>query len=341
MQGIEGWGRITRLRGKVPRRVLYILGVLIFGAILYYGGIEALRQVAQANPFYLGCAFVAGGFAAFLTSARWGLIVNSLEGRVVHSRLHYFYYVMLGKISSLLVSQYVGDYGVRPLALKASSSTPLGKAFYSVLLDRLFDLILSVLFLVPTLLYLVRIISSEVMMLSILVFLGVYWVISARNHRILTDYLAAITRGVDRQKTKVPLMAGTLAKVVEIMQGASKGLEEVGQRCITSANFLTFGRYLAMVFRAYFVSLALNLTIPFSVLFVSVGIVRFSLLFAVAPGRLGVLEVGWYGVLALAGIESSQIIPLLIGLRVYGFLFNAVLALFTHMVVVALPRKRG
>jgi uncharacterized membrane protein YbhN (UPF0104 family) len=87
--------------------------------------------------------------------------------------------------------------------------------------------------------------------------------------------------------------------------------------------------------------LALNLAIPFWVIFLAVGLVRFSLLFAVAPGRLGVLEVGWYGMLALAGMESSTIIPFLIGLRVYGFLFNAVLALFTHIAVVVLSQKTG
>jgi uncharacterized membrane protein YbhN (UPF0104 family) len=96
-----------------------------------------------------------------------------------------------------------------------------------------------------------------------------------------------------------------------------------------------------MAFRAYFISLALNLTIPFWVIFLGVGMVRFILLFAVAPGRLGVLEVGWYAMFALAGLESSTIIPFLIGLRVYGFLFNAVLALCTHMVVIVLPQKTG
>jgi uncharacterized protein (TIRG00374 family) len=341
MQGVESWGHMTKLSGKVPRRILSILGILIFGAILYYGGIEALRQVAQANLIYLGCAFVAAGSAAFVTSVRWGLIVNSLEGRVIHSKLHYFYYVMMGKISSLLVSQYVGDYGVRPLALKASGTTTLGRAFYSVLVDRLFDLILSLLFLVPTLLYLIKIISSEVMMLLILVLMGIYWVISARNYRILTNSFAAVIRAIDRRKTLVPLMEDVIGRLIEMMEGARKGLEEVGQRCITSANLLTFGRYVAMALRAYFISLALNLAIPFWVIFLAVGLVRFSLLFAVAPGRLGVLEVGWYGMLALAGMESSTIIPFLIGLRVYGFLFNAVLALFTHIAVVVLSQKTG
>jgi uncharacterized protein (TIRG00374 family) len=332
---------MKKLNGKVARRILSMLGILIFGAILYYGGVEALRQVVQANPFYLGCAFVAAGSAAFVTSVRWGLIVNSLEGRVVQSRLHYFYYVMMGKISSLFVSQYLGDYGVRPLALKASGAAPLGRAFYSVLVDRLFDLILSLLFLVPALSYLVRIISSEMMILSILVLLGFYWVISARNYRILTSSLDVATRAVDRRKTRVPLMANILGKAVEIMEGAGRGLEQVGQSCITSANLLTFGRYLAMALRAYFISLALGLSIPFWVIFLAVGLVRFTLLFAVAPGRLGVLEVGWYGVFALAGAENSTIIPFLIGLRVYGFLFNAVLALFAHIVVIVLPRKTG
>ncbi len=334
MQGVDSWGRMVKLSGKASKRILSILGILIFGAIVYYGGVEVLRQVAQVNLFYLGWAFVAAGSAAFLTSMRWGLIVNSLEGRVVGSRLHYFHYVMMGKISSLFVSQYLGDYGVRPLALRASGTTTLGRAFYSVLLDRLFDLILSLLLVLPTLLYLVKIISADVLMLLIVIVLGSYWAISARNYRVLADCLSAIIRAIRRGRERIPLVAKTIERGAQTLEGARKGLEDLGQRCITSANFLTFGRYLAMALRAYFISLALNLAMPFWVVFLSVGIVRFSLLFAVAPGRLGVLEVGWYGVLALAGMESSTIIPFLIGLRVYGFLFNAMLALLTHTAVI-------
>lgn len=326
---------MTKLSGKVPgRRILSILGILIFGAILYCGGVEALRQVAQANPFHLGCAFVAAGLAAFLTSFRWGLIVNSLEGRVVHSKLHYFYIVMMGNMSSLFISQYVGDFAVRPLALKASSATTLGRAFYSVLVDRLFDLILSLLFLVPTSLYLIEIISWQIMIFLIFVLAGIYWVISARHYRILANSLAAIIGAIDRGKAKVPFLANVIGRVVEIVEGVNEGLDEVGRSCMTSANLLTFGRYLAMALRAYLISLALNLAIPFWVIFLGVGLVRFSLLFAVAPGRLGVLEVGWYGVLALAGVGSSTIIPFLIGLRLYGFLFNTGLALSAHLIIV-------
>jgi len=322
----------------VPRSILSILGILMFGAILYCGGVEALRQVAEADLFYLGCAFVAAGVGAFLTSVRWGLIVDSLEGRVVHSRLRYFYYVMMGKVSSLFVSQYVGDYAVRPLALTASSSTDFGTAFYSVLLDRLFDLVLSLLFLVPALLYLASIVSEEMMILLIAGVVAVYWLISARNHRILTDSLAAVIGAVERWKAKAPFMESTIERVVEMMEGGRKGLAEVGRKCITAANLLTFGRYLAMALRAYLICLALHLTIPFWVVFLAVGLVRFSLLLAVAPGRLGVLEVGWYGVLALGGVGSATIIPFLIGLRVYSLVFNAVLALGAHVAVTLIPR---
>lgn len=333
MQGVDSWGRRVKLGGKVYRRILSLLGILIFGAILYYGGTEALRRVARVDLFYLGWAFVAAGLAAFITSVRWGLIVNSLEGKVVHSRLRYFYYVMMGKMSSLFVSQYVGDYGVRPLALKASGSTTLGKALYSVLLDRFFDLILSLLFLVPTSLYVLGVVSEQVLIALILLAVGVYWVVSARNYQIVSNFLAAFIRAMVWVKARTPVIAGAIGRVAGALDGAKEGWKQVGQKCIMTANTLTLARYLAMAFRAYFISLALNLTIPFWVIFVAVGMVRFTLLFAVAPARLGVLEVGWYGVLALAGIGSSTIIPFLIGLRVYGFLFNAVLALSTHLLV--------
>jgi uncharacterized protein (TIRG00374 family) len=320
-----------KLSGKTYRRVLSILGVLIFGAILYYGGMEALRRLARVNLLYLGCAFVSAGLAAFVTSARWGLIVDSLEGSARRSRLQYFYYVMMGKISSTFVSQYVGDYGVRPLALKASGSASMGHAFYSVLLDRMFDLALSLLFLGPGLLYIGGLISPEVVMVLVLLLVGGYWVVSARNHHLLSDLMAVAVRALGGIGSSIPLLGGVFGKLASTLEGARAGFEEVGRRCITTANVLTLGRYLAMAMRAYFIAVALNLSIPFWLIFLAVGLVRFTLLLAVAPGRLGVLEVGWYGILALGGIQSSTIIPFLLGLRLYGLVFNAVLALVAHL----------
>jgi uncharacterized protein (TIRG00374 family) len=328
-----------KLGGKTLRRVLSVLGIMIFGAILFYGGVEALRQLARANLLYLGCAFVAAGLAALVTSARWGLIVDSLEGSTAHSRLHYFYYVMMGKISSTFVSQYVGDYGVRPLALKASGDTSMGRALYSVLLDRLFDLALSLVFLGPGLLYLGGLFSPEVLMLLVVLLVGVYWAVSARNHHLLSELMGLIVRALGGKGSSVPLLGGFLGKLASTLEGARIGFEQVGRRCITTANVLTLGRYLAMAMRAYFIAVALGLSIPFWLVFLAVGLVRFTLLFAVAPGRLGVLEVGWYGVLALGGIPAATIIPFLLGLRLYGLVFNAVLALIAHLAVMLGPGK--
>ncbi len=333
MEEVEKRAPLGRLGGKTYRMVLSVLGVLVFGAILYYGGVEALRQLARVNLLYLGCAFVAAGLAAFVTSARWGLIVDSLEGHSTRSRLQYFYYVMMGKISSTFVSQYVGDYGVRPLALKASSDTSVGRAFYSVLLDRLFDLALSLLFLGPGLLYLGGFISPEVLMVLVLLLVGGYWAVSAKNHHLLSGVMGLAARALEGAARSLPVLAGVLTRLGSTVEGARAGFERVGRGCITAANVLTLGRYLAMATRAYFIAWALGLSIPFWLVFLAVGLVRFTLLFAVAPGRLGVLEVGWYGVLALGGVQTSTIIPFLLGLRLYGLVFNAVLALSAHLAV--------
>jgi len=339
VQGVEREERKGRLRGRPLRWVLSVLGILVFAAIVYYGGVEALTVVARANVLYLLCAFAFSASGDVLTSLRWGGIVNALEGKVVQSRLSYLYYVMLGKMSSMLVSQYVGDYGARPLALKASSGTALGKGFYSVLLDRLFDLILSLLFVGPAALCFLKLIPPYSVVPVSVVVAAVYWAVAAKNYRLLTACLGGIVSVIERRKVWGPVPANLTARLVETLQGAIRGLEDIGPRGILRANLLTFGRYVAMALRAYLISAALNLSMPFWVVFLGLGIVRFTLVFAVAPGRLGAMEVGWYGLLALAGLENSIVIPFLIGLRVYGFLFNAVLSLGTHLAVMAVPRR--
>lgn len=339
MQGVAELDRKRSLRGRTLRWALSVLGILVFGAIVYYGGVEALTVVAKANILYLLCAFAVSATADVLTSLRWGAIVNALEGRVVQSRLSYLYYVMLGKMSSMFVSQYVGDYGARPLALKASSGTALGKGFYSVLLDRLFDLILSLLFVGPAVLCFLHLIPPYSVVPLCVVVAAVYWAVGAKNYRLLTSCVGGIASMIERRKAWRPVPVNLTQKLVETLLAAKQGLEDIGPRGILRANLLTFGRYVAMALRAYFISVALNLAIPFWVVFVGLGIVRFTLVFAFAPGRLGAMEVGWYGLLALAGLDSSIVIPFLIGLRVYGFFFNAVLSLGSHLALMAVPHR--
>jgi len=339
VQGVEKADGKNSLRRRPLRWVLSVLGILVFAAIVYYGGVEALTVVARPNFLYLLYAFAFSASADVLTSLRWGAIVNALEGKVAQSRLSYLYYVMLGKMSSMLVSQYVGDYGARPLALKASSGTALGKGFYSVLLDRLFDLILSLLFVGPAVLGFLKLIPPySVVPLSIVV-AAVYWAVGAANYSLLTAFVGGIVQVIGRRKAWRPVPANLTARLVETLSAAKQGLEDIGPRGILRANLLTFGRYVAMALRAYCISLALNLSLPFWVVFIGLGIVRFTLVFAFAPGRLGAMEVGWFGLLALAGLDNSIVIPFLIGLRVYGLLFNAVLALGTHLALMAVPRR--
>jgi uncharacterized protein (TIRG00374 family) len=341
VQGVAKADHVGRVRGRTLRWALSVLGILIFGAILYYGGVEALRRVARVNLWYLAGAFVAAGSAAFVTSLRWGLIVDALEGSGAGSRLRYFYYVMMGKLSSTFVSQYVGDYGVRPLALRASGKTTVGRAVYSVFLDRLFDLILSLLFLVPALLFLGRVISAEALAFLILLSVGTYWLASGRNRWLLPRLVGRVVDALRGRGTSLPVVGPVIGRLVGTLDGASEGLEQVSRRCINSANVLTLLRYLALAMRAYFVALALGLYLPFWLVFLAVGLVRFTLLFAVAPGKLGVLEVGWYGVLALGGVGTTSIVPFLIGLRVYGLVFDAILILVVHLAVSLTANRIG
>jgi uncharacterized protein (TIRG00374 family) len=341
VQGVELADRKSRLRGRTLRWALSVLGILIFGVILYNGGVEALGRVAQVNLWYLAWAFVAAASAAYVTSLRWGLIVEALEGSTGRSKLRYFYYVMMGKISSTFVSQYVGDYGVRPLALKASGATSMGRAVYSVLLDRFFDLMLSLLLLVPVSLYLAEVVSIEIFWMLVVVFLGGYWTVIAKNHHLVSGLLGVVATGVRGLGRRMTTGARLVDRVATTVDGARAGFEQVGSRCINLANVVTLCRYVAMAMRAYFVALALGLTIPFWLIFLAVGLVRFALLFAVAPGRLGVLEVGWYGVLALGGVPTTSIVPFLIGLRVYGLVFDAILVLAAHLAVSLRANRLG
>jgi uncharacterized protein (TIRG00374 family) len=95
---------------------------------------------------------------------------------------------------------------------------------------------------------------------------------------------------------------------------------------------MTLVRYLLVVSRLYFLALALALSIPLPILFVGLPIAQLSLALSLTPGGLGILEGGWYAVLAIAGISQVERATFLISQRTYFLIFPSVIFLIAYLI---------
>ena len=83
---------------------------------------------------------------------------------------------------------------------------------------------------------------------------------------------------------------------------------------------LSFIKFIFNVFFLYFLSKALNLDVPMEVLFWGAVIGQLAFLVAVTPDALGFLELGWFAVFMVAGMEKADIVYFVTSRRIFSIL---------------------
>lgn len=317
---------------KISRILLSILGLVIFGFVLYMGGIEALKKVVRADPLYFGCVFVCTGIVVFLSSLRWGMITNSLERRRICSFRDYFHYQIISRAVSLVAGRNVGDFGARPVVMRVSGSISMGKALFSSIADKFFDLWFVFLCLIPVLLYSTKIVYFPGLAGMLLVSVTVGSAVAVfKYYSLLAVFMRFIATSA-RKLSRLPLLGKLMSeKMLEKINYIHGDLDKEKSIAL-KAQSLTLLKYLGMIFRAYFISKALGLHVPFWAWLIAVPIAQATALVAITPGGLGILEMGWYGGLLLVGVKDPEITAFVIGQRAYVYSSVLIFAFLSYLV---------
>jgi uncharacterized protein (TIRG00374 family) len=324
-------------RRRLLRLALALLGLSLFGLVLYVGGAEAWRQVLRADPLWVGVAFLCTALLTYVSAARWGLLANAVAGHRICSTRAYYNYMMIGKTVGLVLSEAVGVYAVGPLAMKAGGQSSFALAAGSMLLDKLFDLGLSGLLLLPTAFYALGLIGLETCAL----FFGLVIVLLAVLLRGWYAPLVALAwrlrQWAAARAGRVPLLRRALHAQAAQRLMALQAEQVPSRRVALIAYGLTVLRYGLMAARFAAVSYAVRVAVPPLLIWVGIPIAQLGLLLAVTPGALGALEAGWLGVLLLAGLPRQDIATFLIGQRAALFVFIFVLGAISYLGSLVFP----
>jgi uncharacterized protein (TIRG00374 family) len=317
--------RGTQKRNRILSWLVNLLGILAFGLILYLGGIEAWQQIIQADWRFVLGAFLATLLWNLVAAYRWSLIANQvIDFPEPCPYRYYFTYQMIGMLTGQVLPITVGMLGGRPVALSLSRGVSLKRSALSVFVDKLFDLILAVLLVVPVALFLANGINRTLalgLMASIVV-IGAM-IIGLRYEPAMRLLGSVASRGA-RVLSHLPIvgqkLAGRLPQQVDSL--ASQSL--LPSRLALQAFLLTVLNYALLSIRLVFIAEALHLDIPWYLLAMGVCVTQLALIFSVTPGSLGFLEGGWGAVLGLAGLSLEQFTTFVIGRRAFVLVFTLV-----------------
>jgi len=308
------------MRSGTARVLQWLVGVALVALFFVFADTSELGRLSRVSwPWLLGVLLSTVGLV--LSSAgRWRMIAVRLAGGGARSLAAYAYYFVVGRALGCVLPAEITDVGVRTIALTRSEKFSVAGAAYTVLVDRLFDLVVLVCLVVPALVHLSGHLSQgAALALAAGGIVGVPLLVGAR-HGAVTDGLTHLfVRGV-RFLRFLPGVPGLAAP--ELRAGAALGTRGSG-----AVYGLSVAKGLMVVARFYCVARAVDVAMPVATAFLCVPLAQVAALVAVTPGGLGILEAGWYGILVWAGLGAEETVLLVVAWRLYTFASLVCLAL--------------
>ncbi len=319
--------------GGVPRKyALWILALVLMAGFVYWGR-HNLDKVLRLEPRYVGLCFACTAGIAVISALKWRVALRSIgEADAAHfgSLLYYF---MFGRAVGLVLPMDVSDFSVRTMSLKLNHSISIGRASYSVYMDRTFDLVVAGLFLVPSILSIVGTIEPVTglwLFAACFVFGVVSFAFWGRQTMIVIVF---IFHQLFRAVCRIRWIGRRVDHDAERKLFAERDYGPVAAPLFLLSSvkfFLTAMRFVT-------IGAAMGVTLGAAKLLLFVPGAQFAALFALTPGGLGIADWSWSALLIKIGADETVIVPYLISLRVVISLSIIVLAAFSRL----LYRKPG
>lgn len=307
------------------RWIRFALSMLAGAGLLFYllwqTDMSVLRDLGHAQWRWI-CLLCACTLAmSYTVGLRWQWITLGMSGRSFRA-VDLAFFFNIGMLLTYVMPKGVADLAARSLALRLDADYPLREGFYSVAIDRIFDLAIIAVFLIPSLVLLT---GERGLMTALIVWLavpsGAILLLAAFHYRLILLALWAYN-GILR------LLAGFpgIGKKLVSLSISTREIEFMRKRnAFLKLVVCSLAKFGLNALRFFAVARAFSLGISFQDILISLPVAQgANIIIGITPAGLGVLEGGW-----AAGFSSLSIAPrdtamFLVGQRVYVFL--AVLA---------------
>lgn len=295
---------------RTLRIALQLLSLLLFALILWWAGPEPWRQIVDSDWRLLLLALLIYGVVGIVSALRLHVVAQALTVDDVGSRRRFYYLSMTARVLGLILPRGISTLGGKSVGLRALGIS-LRRSLWIVLMDNLFDILTLVLAAIPAIFFLQNQLGALTFAaLTALVWLLlalILWVVIASGR--LTPLLGWFLSRVPWLSRRLQLDERLAA---QLFPRASPAIVALGHTVIL--NVLLVATY-ALIARA--------LALPVSGwLFAAVfPVTQLSLIVAVAPGGIGIFDLGWLGLLRLGGMAPDDALTFVVAQRAFIYVF--------------------
>lgn len=304
---------MTRLNSRYLR-IAAGIGISVLSVYLAVHNVayaDVFSLLTRATPVYVGGALLGVAIGTGAKALRWKALLGPAGTRVTIQRV--LAALLAGQVLNILLPIRAGDVG--RAYLLDNTETHRGFVFGTIVVEKVIDLIVYVLLLVPIFLFLPLpdwISAPALTLATITVGLVASISILMRYRDPLSQYILHALHWLPEA------MSGRLERLV---RAGFESVEMLRSRQVQSAVIVwSTVIWLVSILINHLVLLALDITLPFMVSVLILLVLQAGIAIPAVPGRIGVFEYLCVLTLALFGIDRTTALG-------YGILLHAVVFL--------------
>ncbi|NOH13512.1 MAG: flippase-like domain-containing protein [Chloroflexi bacterium] len=300
-----------------------LLGLFIFFAVVVSFSFD-WRQLQGIQLFPLFAGFLLTIMIASSIGLRWHLILINLTGQKILTVKQATIYFLVGRLFGLAIPKDVSDFAGRAYLLVKEDGVSLQKAAFSVVLDRFWDAWVAGILIIPgVLVFLYKVPQQQIVLLNIFLILFAILLPALLPNKVFL-WFGSLYEKLRYRFAKVPIVSRFPLLLTLPEASVSMRLKII---------ILSFIKIAATMGRAYVLSIAIGLPVPFSFFVIASPIVQLSFLLALTPGGLGITDATWSGLLLTQGLSSEQIAAYVVVQRVFTTVFILILGSWSFLVI--------
>jgi uncharacterized protein (TIRG00374 family) len=242
----------------------------------------------------------------------------------------FYQWLMNSYVVGLFVPSDASLVGVRTFFMKQYKDIKTSTAFLSVLLDRLFDVVVLMVVIVSALLLLIGNNRLEMLVIPLvmvgLLFMFIMW----KNDEVFALLLKIYFRTINLVLRIPILRKWKKFEVIEAFQ-----YTPLKRKTVCGLMAWSFLKYIFIALRFYSIGLVFGITFTFFDAFFAASLVQLAGFINVTPGGLGIIEMGSYGALKVIGTSHPDAVVFVVGQRVLVSCIIVVLAAMINLLIIA------
>lgn len=318
--------KIFDINPTLKKTLSLLIGIIIFSIFLYFSDLKILSNIEHINLIPLFGVIITSFACTAGIAIRWGLLTNSFAQKKVAAWSEYFHCFIITRVLGFILPKDVTDIAGRSAWISKYYKIPISVSSSSVVIDRIFDVLTTVLLLIAVLPFWLNWVSftTEIFIVSSLAIIGGI-LLHTCQYRLIRLF-SIIFNSICKLINRIPIVK-TNTQGFDIIQNIDKYV-------FLKAYSLTLLKFANTALRLIFLVQLLEIPIHYKILILGVPLGQMSFMLAFTPGGLGVFESGWYGILILAGVNKNISASFVVGQRIIMILSNLFLAMISYFIII-------